>query len=77
MLNGMPRLELNAAEVKEAFTVPIRYFLDTGNLRTEFRQVRGERLEVYFYDYGKRMIWGVTAHIIRNFLQSVSTVLNE
>jgi 8-oxo-dGTP pyrophosphatase MutT (NUDIX family) len=63
-----PGIRPNPREVAEVLHVPLQFFADPGKVRTEERIVRGERRPVYFYDYGRHVIWGATAAIIRDFL---------
>jgi 8-oxo-dGTP pyrophosphatase MutT (NUDIX family) len=56
-------------EVAEILFVPFSVFLDPGLLRTERMLHRGRMIDVYFYSYGTHQIWGLTARIIRDFLE--------
>jgi 8-oxo-dGTP pyrophosphatase MutT (NUDIX family) len=58
-------------EVAEILQVPLRVFLDPGRLRVEKRIVLGREENVYFYSYGSHQIWGLTARIIRDFIQTL------
>ncbi|HEX9532688.1 MAG TPA: CoA pyrophosphatase [bacterium] len=62
---------INSAEIAEVLTVPLRVFRDPSSLRVERREREGKRLDVYFYGYGKHEIWGVTARIIKGFVDAV------
>jgi len=62
---------INSAEIAEVLTVPLRVFRDPSSLRVERREREGKRLDVYFYRYGKHEIWGVTARIIKGFVDVV------
>jgi 8-oxo-dGTP pyrophosphatase MutT (NUDIX family) len=55
-------------EIEEILEVPLSFFLDKSNARTEQREFRGRPITVYFYDYGRYLIWGVTARILTGFL---------
>jgi len=55
-------------EVAEVLMVPFSIFLDPSRLRTEKMMRRGKLIDVYFYSYDSRQIWGLTARIIRDFL---------
>jgi 8-oxo-dGTP pyrophosphatase MutT (NUDIX family) len=59
-------------EVAEILQVPLRIFMDPSRLRTE--KSRYPRLDpiVYFYSYGTHEIWGLTARIIRDFLEALN-----
>jgi len=38
------------------------------------QEILGREREIYFYDYGKHVIWGATARMLRNLLQVVSAL---
>jgi 8-oxo-dGTP pyrophosphatase MutT (NUDIX family) len=60
-----------ASEVAEVLQVPFETFLDPSLLRigrTEFEQ---RDVNVYYYSYGANQIWGLTARIIKEFLESL------
>ncbi len=59
-----------ASEVAEVLQVPVRIFLDPSRLRIE-KSIR-YREEVYFYSYGAHQIWGLTARIIKDFLDALN-----
>lgn len=56
-------------EVAEVLQVPFRIFLDPERLRVEKNPVRNE--DVYFYSYGTHQIWGLTARIIKDFMEAL------
>lgn len=58
----------HAMEVAEIFSVPFGIFGGPSNLRVEKMKRFGRVMDVYFYRYGAREIWGLTACIIRDFL---------
>ncbi len=62
-------------EVAEILYVPFRVFLDPSRLRTERRTHRGQMQDVYFYSFGAHEIWGLTARIIKDFLQELGSDL--
>ena len=64
-------LNLNRAEVEEAFEVPLSFLLDPANHKRASRVFFGR--ERYFYEmpFGDRYIWGVTAGIIRALYEQV------
>jgi 8-oxo-dGTP pyrophosphatase MutT (NUDIX family) len=68
VLSGLPPLRPNPQEVAEAFTVPVGFFCDTRNGRSELRDFRGAKREVWFYQHGEHNIWGATAMIVRSLL---------
>ncbi len=69
---GLPDLSISPEEVEEVFQVPLAHFADDNNGRTEVREVRGKRREVWFYETQGYTIWGATAHIIRSMIKVIS-----
>jgi 8-oxo-dGTP pyrophosphatase MutT (NUDIX family) len=59
-------------EVAEILQVPFRIFKDPKRLRTEQVDYSGRVLDVHFYRYQSREIWGLTARIIRDFLEELN-----
>jgi 8-oxo-dGTP pyrophosphatase MutT (NUDIX family) len=58
-------------EVAEVLQVPISIFLDPSRLRVGKRpDLKNEN--VYFFAYGKDEIWGLTALIIKDFLEALN-----
>jgi 8-oxo-dGTP pyrophosphatase MutT (NUDIX family) len=74
ILNALPLLTPNAQEVAEAFTVPLAFFCNPANGRSELHDYRGGRREVWFYDHGEHIIWGATAMIVRSLLLSLGVL---
>jgi len=67
-LAQLPDLRPEPREVSDFFLAPLSFFLDDSNVRTEVYQYEGEPRKVWFYEYGEYTIWGITASIIRLFL---------
>jgi 8-oxo-dGTP pyrophosphatase MutT (NUDIX family) len=59
-------LTLNRGEVADAFEVPWRFLMDTGNHQLHVRTIAGRERRFYAMPYEKRFIWGATAGILRN-----------
>jgi 8-oxo-dGTP pyrophosphatase MutT (NUDIX family) len=59
-------------EVAEVIQVPLRIFMDASRLRIEQRSYPGVDPVVYFYSYGTHQIWGLTARIIKDFLEALN-----
>lgn len=57
-------------EVAEVLQVPFRIFLDPSLLRVEKGTRLSNEAEVYFYSYQDHEIWGLTARIIKDFLEA-------
>ncbi len=71
-LRLLPTLAPSSHEVAEIFDVPLSFFLDKHNERIVPVKREGQWRDVYFYNYGEYEIWGVTAAIVRSFLQAVN-----
>lgn len=76
ILNKLPPLTLNTIEVNDAFTVPLSFFVDNKNVRVEMLEYEGIKREVYFYEYGDKTIWGVTAYMIQLLLRCIQDTYN-
>jgi 8-oxo-dGTP pyrophosphatase MutT (NUDIX family) len=74
ILAALPSLTPNPQEVAEAFTVPLAFFCSPANGRSEVRDFRGERREVWFYEAGKHTIWGATAMIVRSLILNLGVL---
>jgi len=55
-------------EVAEVLCVPVRIFLDPSRLRIEKRAIMGKEEDIYYYSHGSHQVWGLTARIIKDFL---------
>ncbi len=62
---------INSAEIAEVLTVPLRVFRDPSHLRVERREREGRTFDAYVYRYDKHEIWGVTARIMKGFVDAV------
>jgi 8-oxo-dGTP pyrophosphatase MutT (NUDIX family) len=71
ILRSFPPLHLSAAEVAEAFTVPLAFFADPANAVVEQRVFRGEPREIWSYNFEDRVIWGATGTIIHRFVDTL------
>src|SRR6266540_2616871 len=64
-------LDLNRAEVDDAFEVPLAFLMAEENHKLQSREWRGMTRTVYAMPYGEHHIWGVTAGILRNLYERV------
>lgn len=55
----------NAAEVAEVFEVPFAFLMDAANHRLHQREWRGAPRAFYAIEHETRLIWGITAGILR------------
>jgi 8-oxo-dGTP pyrophosphatase MutT (NUDIX family) len=62
------RLTVNDAEIERIIEVPLSHFGKPGVFRTEDWQWQGKRRAMYFYMHGEDEIWGLTARILKQFL---------
>jgi 8-oxo-dGTP pyrophosphatase MutT (NUDIX family) len=60
-------------EVEEILEVPLAHLLDDANVIREMRSLEGEEVEVSSYRFGKHIIWGATARILRQLLALLSS----
>jgi len=64
-------VKIQPREVAEVLSVPFHIFRDPGRLRVEQQPRPGRMIDVYFYSYQDHTIWGLTARIIKEFLEFV------
>jgi len=67
-----PRFRTNAGEIERLIEVPLFHLLRPEIFRAEDWSWRGRTQPVYFYTYGSDEIWGLTAAILKQFLDIVS-----
>jgi 8-oxo-dGTP pyrophosphatase MutT (NUDIX family) len=65
-------LKPQVREVAEVIKAPLRIFKDPTLLRVEKSLWLRREINVYSYDYGGHQIWGLTAQIIKDFLEAVN-----
>jgi 8-oxo-dGTP pyrophosphatase MutT (NUDIX family) len=66
-------LTLCAAEVADAFEVPLAFLMDAQNHSLRSREWKGVMRRYYAMPFGDRYIWGVTAGILRNLYERIYT----
>jgi 8-oxo-dGTP pyrophosphatase MutT (NUDIX family) len=62
------RLTVNDAEIERIIEVPLSHFGQPGVFRVEDWEWQGKRRAMYFYMHGEDEIWGLTARILKQFL---------
>ena len=62
-------LALNPAEVEAAFEVPLAFLMNPANHRRDSRVWENKERFYYTMPFGERLIWGVTAGIIRTLYE--------
>ncbi|WP_375410610.1 CoA pyrophosphatase [uncultured Methylobacterium sp.] len=68
------RLDINPAEVAEVFEVPLAYLMDPAGHSLGSASWRGRTRRYYAITYDGRLIWGVTAGIVRNLYERLFSV---
>ena len=69
LIDPLLRLHLNPAEVAEVFEVPLARLMDPAGHTLGSGSWRGRTRRYYAISYGERLIWGVTAGIVRNLYE--------
>ncbi|HSB73255.1 MAG TPA: CoA pyrophosphatase [Candidatus Methylomirabilis sp.] len=68
---------LDAFEIESLIHLPIRELLCGAPFREEMWERDGLRYPVYFYEHEGRTIWGLTARILKQFVEVVGPTLCE
>jgi len=70
---------LSQAELSEVFGVSLKWLADPTHLEVKFLDSPppGPRVPVYYFHYRDYTIWGATARMLVNFLESMKPVLEE
>jgi len=66
-VNPAFELKIAAAEVHDAFEVPLAYILDAANHKARQLRLGDLTLDVYDIPYQERIIWGATAGMLMTF----------
>jgi 8-oxo-dGTP pyrophosphatase MutT (NUDIX family) len=64
-------LTLDPLEVAEVFEVPLAFLADPKNREVQTRELGGEQVGFYLYRYQGQTIWGATAAMLVNFLDTL------
>lgn len=62
-------LRLNPAEVAETFEVPLAFLMNPDHHQRDSAVWKGYERHFYRMPYGERMIWGITASILRSLYE--------
>jgi 8-oxo-dGTP pyrophosphatase MutT (NUDIX family) len=65
------KLRISAAEVDDAFEVPLAFLMDPANHQVHSKEFRGIERSYYAMPFGERYIWGATAGILRVLYQRI------
>jgi 8-oxo-dGTP pyrophosphatase MutT (NUDIX family) len=68
-ISNLLPLKINHAEIDKILEVPVAHLRDPSCFRVEEWGWRGRNYPVCFYRYGEDDIWGLTAAIVRQFLE--------
>ena len=71
-LRDYPEMHISRNEVAEVFDVPLSVFLEKKHASTKKREFQGKLYDVWYFNYGKHLIWGATAMILVNFAEIVA-----
>jgi 8-oxo-dGTP pyrophosphatase MutT (NUDIX family) len=71
-LQEYPEMHISRNEVAEVFDVPLSVFLEKKHASTKKREFQGKLYDVWYFNYGKHLIWGATAMILVNFAEIIS-----
>jgi len=58
----------NCFEVEELLEVPLNHLQNDSNVVSEWRRINGQDILTYTYRWGDHLIWGVTARMLKHFL---------
>jgi 8-oxo-dGTP pyrophosphatase MutT (NUDIX family) len=64
------QFKMNEEEVEEIIEIPIPALLEGNCLRHEIKTIDQQTATSYFYYYQQRVIWGATARILNQFLDT-------
>ena len=67
----------NLHEVAELIEVPLSHLMDSANFTEEMRQIDGRDVVMYSYLFRGHVIWGLTARILKRFLDLLAPALVE
>ena len=70
------QLTLSQAEIERIIEVPLSHFGKPGVFRVEDWQWQGAKRAMYFYMHGEDEIWGLTARILKQFLDILAGAVN-
>lgn len=70
VLHYEPMFQPEPSEVAEVIEVPLSHLQNPTILREEDWLLRGELRAIQFYEWGPHKIWGATARVIQEFLDS-------
>jgi 8-oxo-dGTP pyrophosphatase MutT (NUDIX family) len=60
--------EVNPGEIATLIEVPLSHLRQPQNRRQGKRSFAGREYEIYYFDYQEFTIWGITGHLLHDFL---------
>jgi 8-oxo-dGTP pyrophosphatase MutT (NUDIX family) len=75
-LPGAPSFSPQPDEVAEVIEVPVGHLADPRNRRRESWTIEGRTIQVPFFEFEGRKIWGATAMVLAEFLALVDEALD-
>ncbi len=70
-LNSVQQYVVCRDEIDEMLEVPFSLFYNEEYTKCEKISYEGKDYDVYYYDYGKTTIWGLTARILTDFSRKI------
>lgn len=67
-------IKVSENEIDELIYVPVSHLMDKAFFREEQRYFNGQYITIYYYDYLKYTIWGVTGKILFDFLTLIQDI---
>lgn len=67
-------IKVSENEIDELIYVPVSHLLDKAFFREEQKYFNGQNITIYYYDYLKYTIWGVTGKILFDFLTLIQDI---
>jgi 8-oxo-dGTP pyrophosphatase MutT (NUDIX family) len=68
---------LDAFEIERLVHLPLRPLMEPGCFREEIWERDGRPHSVYFYEYGRHTVWGLTARILKQFVEVIGAPLRR
>lgn len=74
VLNKTPQFHPSAYEVAEVIEVSLNELLLPTSKRSEYREIRGQRFLIPYYQVGYHKIWGATAMVLAEFEEIIKDI---
>ena len=68
---------LDSFEIEQLIHLPLRSLLEPHCFREEIRERDGRPHSVFFHEYDGHIVWGLTARILKQFVEVVATPLQR